>query len=126
MPRSSARGYVEPLAAIAAVLAVAAGMTVYAGSLDDAGGTRDRAIATTVLEGLRTDATSFGVLQPSRLADAAVPPGWQANLTLATRDGRWARGPTPPADADRATAQVAVRLGPGEVRPGRLTVEAWR
>lgn len=126
MPRSSGRGYVEPLAAIAAVFAVAAGLTLYAGGLGDALGEADRPVAETVLEEVRGAADDRGVVEPVALARAEPPGGWQANVTLSTRAGRFSRGPTPPADADRATARVAVRLGPGTIRPGRLTVEAWR
>jgi len=126
MPRSSARGYVEPVAAIAAVFAVAAGLTIYVGSLGDTLDTDDRSVAATVLEDLRSQGAALGVVEPTHLAAATVPPGWHANVTLATMAGRWSRGPKPPATADGATTEVAVRLGPGEVRPGRLTVEAWR
>jgi len=126
MPRSSARGYVEPVVAIAAVFAVAAGLTIYVGSLGDALGTDDRSVATTVLEDLRSQGATLGVVEPTHLAAATVPPGWHANVTLATADGRWSRGPRPPSTADGATTEVAVRLDPGEIRPGRLTVEAWR
>lgn len=126
MPRSSDRGYVEPVAAIAAVFAVAAGLTIYAGGLEAALGSSERPVAETVLDEIRTEGGSLGVVEPIEVTRARPPAGWQANVTLATRAGRWSHGPTPPADADRATARVAVRLGPGTVRPGRLTVEVWR
>lgn len=126
MPRSSDRGYVEPLAALAAVFAVAVGLTVYVGGLSGVLGPDDRSAAETVLDDLVGTSATMGVVDPGAVRDAAPPAGWQANVTLATRDGRWRRGPTPPAGADRATRRVSVRLGPGTIRPGRLTVEAWR
>jgi hypothetical protein len=125
MRRSSARGYVEPVAAIAAVFAVAAGLTIYVGAL---GGTlegTDRPVAETVLEDVRAEGATLGVVEPADLRAARPPAGWHANVTLATRDGRWTSGPAPPADANGASARLSVRLGPGTVRPGRLTVEAW-
>lgn len=126
MGRSSARGYVEPLAAIAAVFAVAAGLALYAGAVDRALAPDDRSVAEPVLQELLQDARIDGVVTPSRLASATPPTGWTANVTLATPDGRLTRGPIPPESADRARRQVAVRLGPGTIRPGTLTVVAWR
>ncbi len=125
MQRSSARAYVEPIAAIAAVFAVAAGLTLYVGVLGDALGTDDRPVAGTVLDDVRRAGGTLGVVSPRDVVAAGPPAGWHANVTLSTRAGRWTSGPTPPADADSAQAAVAVRLGPGTIRPGRLTVEAW-
>lgn len=125
MSRSSARGYVEPLAALAAVFAVVVGLTVYAGGLEGVLRPGDRSIAESVLDDVATAAETRGVVEPAAVETAAPPAGWDANVTLATREGRITRGPTPPADADRATRRVSVRLAPGTVRPGRLVVEAW-
>lgn len=126
MPRSSARGYVEPIAALAAVFAVAIGLALYAGTLDSATEPDPRTVATTVLESLSKDGETVGVLRPARLRAARVPAGWSANLTLVSPAGRWTTGDVPPDDARRASKRVAVRLGPGEVRPGRLRVAIWR
>lgn len=126
MGRSSARGYVEPLAAIAGVFAVVVGLTVYAGAAEQALRQDRREVAGTVLEELVRTASVDGVLDPDRLATAEPPAGWRANVTLATPEGRWTRGPAPPDSADRASRQVAVGIGPGSVRPGRVTVVAWR
>ena len=125
MRRSSARGYVEPFAAIAAVLAVAAGLTIYVGALGDTLDGDDRPVAETVLEDVQAAGATLGVVEPADLRAVRPPAGWHANVTLATRDGRWTSGPTPPVHADAASARLSVRLGPGTVRPGRLTVEAW-
>lgn len=126
MSRSSARGYVEPLAALAAVFAVTVGLAVYVGALDRPLRPTDRPVAETVLDELTTEAGTMGVVDVEAFASASPPAGWHANVTLATRDGRLSRGPIPPADADRATRRVSVRLAPGTIRPGRLTVVAWR
>jgi alkaline phosphatase len=125
MPRSSARGYVEPVAAIAAVVAVATGLTIYVGVLGNSLGTDERPVAPTVLEDVREAGGTLRVVSPDDVVDATPPAGWHANVTLATRAGRWTSGPAPPADAGTARAEVAVRLGPGTVRPGHLTVEVW-
>lgn len=126
MPRSSARGYIEPVAAIAAVFAVVLGLTVYASVDRPDHRPTDRSVAGAVLEELRHQLQVDGVLAPARLSDADVPTGWSVNVTLATPSGRWTRGPAPPGDADRARRAVAVRLGPTAIRPGSLTVVAWR
>lgn len=126
MARSSAKGYVEPIAALAAVFAVVVGITVYAGVVGDVLEPSERAVAKAVLEDVLHRAEVEGVLDPAALAGAEPPAGWRANVTLATGEGRWRTGPDPPDDADRATRQVPVRLGPGTVRPGRITVVAWR
>lgn len=128
MRRSSVRGYVEPIAAIAAVFAVGVGLTVYAGGLQGAlaPDSGDTAVAETVLSEIAANASTMGVLDPSAVRTGRPPAGWSANVTLSTREGRWQTGPTPPARADSATRRVSVRLAPGTVRPGRLTVEAWR
>ncbi len=123
---SSARGYVEPLAAIAAVFAVVIGLTIYAGTVDDVRQPGERSVAKTVLDELRQDAMVDGVLEPDRLRTVEPPTGWTVNVTLASPTGRWSRGPRPPNAADRARRTVAVRLGPDEIGPARLTVRAWR
>lgn len=129
MRRSSDRAQVEPLAALAAVLAVAAGLTIYAETLD--GSVRDgpdRETASTALESVRRTLQTAGVVDPPQLdrATDAVPDGWRANVSLGAGGRRWSRGPTPPETAERATARVSVRLAPTDVRPGRLRVAIWR
>lgn len=126
MSRWSDRGYVEPLAAIAAVFAVSVGLSVYVVGLEGVVEGGDRSIAETVLEEIRDDAGGRAVLEPDRLSATSAPSGWEANVTLITRHGRVTAGPVPPNDAERASERVSVRLGPGTVRPGRLTVEVWQ
>lgn len=127
MRHSSGRGYVEPIAALAAVFAVAVGLSVYVGSLQGAitPAQTDGPVAESVLEDVVTTAETTSVVDPATVGNATPPAGWDANVTLSTRAGRWQGGPAPPAGAERATRRVSVRLEPGTVRPGRLTVEAW-
>lgn len=126
MSRSSGRGYVEPLAALAAVFAVVAGLTIYVGVLERAVAPDERPVAETITAEIIADAGTMGILDLASVRSATPPAGWNANVTLATRAGRHSQGPTPPDDASVATQQVSIRLGPGTVRPGRLTVEVWR
>jgi len=129
MPRSSGRGQVEPLAALAAVLAVGVGLGLYAGVSGINGGTdREHTRADVVLEEALAASPSAVVVVPGALPRPAalVPPGWRANLTLRTTAGHRAAGPPRPLDADTATRLVPVRLAPGRVRPGRLRVAVWR
>lgn len=129
MRRSSGRGQVEPLAALAAVLAVSAGIVVYAGLLDDAvPGNAEAETPSAILDRVHRTAQQTGVVAPDRLdaALAAVPDGWHANVTVTSGGRRWSRGPAPPEGADRARRRVSVRPAPGEVSPGQLRVVVWR
>lgn len=128
MRQSSARGYVEPIAAIAAVFAVAVGLTVYVGGLQESmePAPQSDAVAESALADVLTTASTMGVVDPAAVSDAVPPAGWTANVTLSTRDGRLRVGPAPPVEAATATRRVSVRLAPGAVRPGRLTVAVWR
>jgi hypothetical protein len=129
MRRSSARGQVEPLAALAAVLAVSAGLVVYAGVLDDAIPARPQPeTPAAILDGVHRSLTEAGVTSPDRLsvAPASVPEGWHANVTVTADSDQWHAGPTPPGSADRRTRRVSVRTSPGTVRPGQLRVVVWR
>ncbi|MEF8784364.1 MAG: hypothetical protein V5A45_00410 [Haloarculaceae archaeon] len=129
MRRSSDRGQVEPLAALAAVLAVSAGLVVYAETLDDTvPGQPDDETPTAILDSVHRSLQTTGVSTPSRLdtAMAPVPEGWQANVTLTAGGERWQRGPSPPESADRVTRRVSVRLAPQRIEPGQLRVVVWR
>lgn len=129
MPRWSGRGQVEPLAALAAVLAVTAGMVVYADVLDErVPTTSDRDVAETTVERVATTLRTTGVADPGRLdtARATIPAGWTGNLTLRAGGKRWTRGPTPPAESQRATRRLSVAVAPMELRPGQLRVVIWR
>lgn len=128
-PAQAARGQVEPLAALAAVFAVAATLSIYAGVLADFPGTEsEREIGETVLDNVAEEITTAGVTHAStRLNVSTVAPdGWQANASLQT--GQMVRrvGPEPPASAQGASRRVAVRIEPGTVRPGQLQVVVWQ
>lgn len=126
---SARRGQIEPLAAIVAVCALGAGLAVYGGVLGDALAVdrgRDRAGPT--LDRVASTSERAGVVRPGRLGAVAElgPANHELNVTLTTNDGRWAIGPRPPTTAGTATRRVSVRLSPGRIRPGRLTVRMWR
>lgn len=131
--RTGRRAQVEPLAALAAVLAVVVGLGLYAGALDDAAPReRERRLAPITVDGVADGASGpTGVLDPERLPAAldAAPDGRRVNATLTTDDGRWTAGPAPPVEAtDRAARRVGVRPGDGtasSVELGRLRVILW-
>ncbi|PSP83734.1 hypothetical protein BRC96_07920 [Halobacteriales archaeon QS_6_64_34] len=129
MSRSSARAATEPLAALAAVFAVTAGLALYAGTLGDtlAGVGSDRDLATPTADAVERQLTTGGVVDPGRVPDSrsAIPSGYEANVTLRA-ERQWSAGPTPPAGADTDTRTVSVALGPATVRRGRLRVAVWR
>jgi len=131
MSRSSARrAQVEPVPAVIAVLALCLAVAAYgavrAGVLPAADGTATP--APQVLDDVDDTATPNGsvVVEPGRLSADSVPAGYEARVRLEAGDERWAAGATdPPAGASTASRPVPVRVGPGDVRPGRLTVEVW-
>jgi hypothetical protein len=128
-PVRAARGQVEPLAALAAVFAVAAALSIYAGVIADFPGTEsEREIGETVLDGVAEEITTAGVTHVLTTLNVStvVPDGWQANATLQTGQMIRRVGPEPPASAQRASRRVAVRIGPGTVRPGKLQVAVWQ
>ena len=125
---TTGRGQVEPLAALAAVFAVCAALTLYAGVLDGAmPGESDRETATLAADRAVDRTSRAGIVRPARLdsATAAAPNGWQLNVTLTSGGEHWQYGPDPPATAANATRRVSVRHGPGTVRPGRFRVVTW-
>ncbi|MDT3436179.1 hypothetical protein [Haloarcula sp. 1CSR25-25] len=131
MSPSSDRGTTEPLAALVAVAAVGLGLALYAGVLDDAFGALDddRNIATPTTDAVERRLSTAGIVQPERL-DAAlqvVPADYHGNLTIAATTGeRWTAGRGPPGGVDTERRTVSVRVGPGAVRRGTLTVRVWR
>lgn len=125
MLRSSDRGQVDPLVALVAVAALGLGLSLYAGTVNQAIDTDRGADAERVLETVHDRVAPDGVARPSRLDDAMGRPGLRVNVTLTTRSHRWTAGPTPPTSADSADRRVSVPLDPGRVRPGRLRVSVW-
>ena len=128
MSRSSTRrGQTEPLAVLAALFAVGAGLTLYAGVVDTSLGQREAPDADPTLDRVHSAVTENGVVDPSALdaALAAAPDGHRVRATL-TADGReWTAGPETPPDARSASRTVSVRVAAGKVRVGRLGVVVW-
>lgn len=132
MSRSSARrAQVEPLTALVALVVVCAGLSLYAGVLDDVSvRTADDAEAPTagvVTDRVRAHLAPAGVAVPERLdgvttVDSAAD---RLNASLTCSDEQWSSGPTTPSTARRATEPVSVRVAPGRIDPCRLTVAVW-
>lgn len=133
MSSSSDRGQVEPLAALAAVFALGAGLALYAGALDATvpSLTPDRDPAPAAADRVVDASTSAGVVEPpiERAAATARPTGRELNATLRATgwDEEWRHGPPVPetVDVDCARREVGVRVAPGDVRPGRMGVCVW-
>lgn len=129
MSRSSTRrGQVEPTAALVALFAVCAGVTLYATALDGALPSPDRDRAGPTLSRIHDSLEHAGVVRPDALAAAraTAPDRYRVNVSLAADGRRWTAGPAPPREADAARRRVSVRTGPGRIRPGWLRVEVWR
>ncbi|SFR37728.1 DUF7285 family protein [Halogeometricum limi] len=130
------RGQASPVAALVALFAVCAGLSLYATVL---GGSipvvAEQTVAAPTLDRAVDDVSDGGVVSLDRLASADAgryaPDGRSVNvsLTFDTASGHdydWAVGPRAPARAtDRASRPVSVRLGPGRVDAGRLAVVVW-
>lgn len=135
MSRSSARrGQAEPLAALVAVVAVGAGVSLYAGALADARiagagpGSDPDATAGTAADRALERVAPVGVARPGRMADlpSVAPSGYRLNATLTCGTERWTVGPpAPPSATARADRPTSVRTAPGRIRPGTLRVVIW-
>lgn len=141
MSRSSARrGQAEPLAALVAVVAVGAGVSLYAGALADARiagagpgpgpgpGSDPDATAGTAADRALERVAPVGVARPGRMADlpSVAPSGYRLNATLTCGTERWTVGPPAPSSATaRADRPTSVRTAPGRIRPGTLRVVIW-
>jgi len=126
------RGAVLPIPALIAAAVVCLALSLYATTLHD----RDPGVDRSVLRPATADAleaaSDAGVVAPSRLdaALAAIPEGYEANLTLRAEGERWSTGPEPPGgvsdtDTRAATRVVSVRVGQGQFRPGEFEVILW-
>lgn len=132
MSRSSDRAWAEPVAALVALLALGAGLTVYAGvhhEVKTAGD--DGRPAADALDRIHEAITSDGVADPANLtvpADVAAE-HLAVRVRLSTRDHRWSAGEPRPTDVEAPThtarQPVSVRIAPGENAPGTLRVEVW-
>lgn len=129
MSRSSARGQVEPVAALVVLVAVCAAVSTYAAALDGAIGSEERSIAPPTLDRVVDTLASGGVADPVRTdrARGAGPAGYRLNVTVGAAGHRWHAGPVPPGtvDTETATRRIGVRIGPARIRPGRVGVEVW-
>lgn len=134
MRRSSGRAGTEPLAALVAVAAVCAAVTLYAGVLPVSPSTDERAAAAErLLDRVYGRTAETGVVHPGRLERALPGQGrwqgkWRVNVSVERGTVTWQRGPAPPADAGSVATvsrRVSVRLPLGRVRPGRLRVVVW-
>lgn len=121
------RGQTEPFAALAAVFALCLGLSAYAIVLAGAQHTTDRDVAAPVLDSVHDSLAERGVVHPSNLSRARrhAPTNGHLNATLRTDSERWSVGLLPPPHANRAARHVSVRLGPGRIRAGWLSVVVW-
>jgi hypothetical protein len=123
------RGYAELVGALVAVVAVCAGVSLYAGVLVDAVPVADRDVATPTVERVHGTLAANGSLRPGRFTNAALdlPAGYRTNLTLRAGDRRWHRGPPSPGGSavQVASRPVAVRVGVGNRTAGTLRVAVW-
>ena len=125
---STARGMVEPTAALFALFAVCAAVTCYVSVLGDATARTDRGLADETATRVHDALSENGSVSPHRLphAEGRGPSGHRLNVTVDAAGRSWARGPTPPATAtDRAERRTSVRLGRGRVAAGLLRVVVW-
>lgn len=129
MPCWSARGQTEPIAALVAVFALGAGLTLYAGVVDAVlpALAPEAGIAPTATDTFVREASSFGAVDPpiADAVEAARPRSYAMNATVRADGGSWTAGPAVPERADCERRSVAVRSAPGVVRPGRTEVCLW-
>jgi hypothetical protein len=109
------------------VLAVGAGLALYAATVDatlTGEGARD---ATPTLRRVWRTAAETSVVAPVDLTAGldAAPDGHEIRITLTADGETWTAGPAAPPDASSASRTASVRVGPGTVRVGRLRVEVW-
>lgn len=129
MSRSSAcRGLIEPLPALAAVLAIGLALGLYADAVatvepeQSASGTAEATLQS-VHDVVMEDAAALP-RRVSRVGDVG-PEGYDVNVTLGVGDTRWRIGPDPPERATGARRRTPVRLDRWTVRPGWLRVVVW-
>lgn len=147
--KSGLRGQTEPLAALVAVMAVCLTISVYTGAHTQvlAEFQSDRDVADVTADRIWDDATDAGVFYENvaideRVDTGTIPRGYYVDVrvTVVGPDGqnetraRQTFDPQgavvdPPSSLAPATQRderpIAVQYGPGDVRPGRLTVVVW-
>lgn len=126
------RGQVEPIAALVALLAVGAGLGLYAVALDDAAPDRERDVATPTIDRVERQLTTGGVADPSRVAvpDVGIPADATVAVVLRAGGESWHAGTTErDVSGERTTVverRLTVRVAPGENVPGTLRVVVSR
>lgn len=141
----TSRAQTEPLAALVAVFAVCLAVSVYAGFLTgllpELGSDRELAEATgeRVWESLREDGVYPADSATIELPDGTLPAGRAVSINVTVPDeqghvetvaeGRFGGSGTttgkPGPDAETFSRPIPVKRGPGDVRPGMLTVVVW-
>ena len=142
------RGQTEPLAAIAAVMAVVLGLTMYAGYVTERyPGTSDRAVEEVTLERIWNDVGSDGLFDERRDdlsgATQGLPDGYNVYVKVTTdelhepetvaklyvdADGTTrTETPNPPDDARTTSRPIGLQPAddPGNVLTGTLRVVVW-
>ena len=127
-PCPGTRGQVEPLAALAAVLAVGIALVLYADALSVASPSpTDPGVANATLDPVQDELSEGAVANPDRISSAAEtgPAGHRVNVTLSAGDRSWSAGPTPPPETEEASRPTSVRVAAGRIEPGQLRVVVW-
>lgn len=121
------RGQAEPIAAIVAVLAIGAGLALYAGVAAEQRPERVGNDAEATMERLTAETMDDGVLDIKAALDPDryTRPGEAVNVTIQVGDGPRTARPAPPTDAEVERRPVTVRTGDGEQHPGVLILEVW-
>lgn len=122
-----ARGQVQPLPALVAVLALTLALTAYADVTHSLPTPDEPSPAVPALKRVEAATTTGAILDPAALDSAtAALDGYRVNVTIRYASHLVTVGPNPPDAATRASAHVAVRSANAtSVRPGTLTVEVW-
>lgn len=126
----SDRGQTEPLAALVAVFALGAGLSLYVGMLDSTLPllATESEITPTAADRFLSEVSSSGAVRPpiTGATEAARPNGYIMNATVRTEAGSWHGGAPIPESANCVRRGAAVRVAPGTVRPGSLEVCTWQ
>ncbi|WP_336328175.1 DUF7285 family protein [Halovenus sp. HT40] len=142
------RGQSEPLAALIAVslvcLVVSTCVVLLAKTAETSG--TDRAVveptADAVWQAISDDGMfDAGTTIKQEISPGTLPEGYNVAVTVSYIDGNGERTSVDseafdssgepaslsvPEDAEQVTRAVTVRVGPGDKRPGQLTVEVWK
>lgn len=125
---SASRGQVEPLAALVAVMAVCAGITMYAGvAVEFTHQGEDRSVADPTLDRVSADFLTDGSIDPSEISDKSylAPRDHKLAITVETPQRKWDCGKSAPSTAESASKPVSVQVDRGIIETGTLTVEVW-